>query len=123
MAQMVKIKYVGNADHRNTASEIALKGRPPIPIGGVGSVTKDELENLRGAGLIVEVVTSETDLDEPLPHVHDDGVSHAHALNFDDMSGATIDAIFDDHSVEAKGTGAQGKVLNSDLAKALKSVH
>lgn len=55
----IKVKYVGNADPRNTASSIVLNGRPAIKIDHEGEVTAKELSVLRESGLLLDVVDSE----------------------------------------------------------------
>lgn len=71
----IKVKYVGNADPRNTASSIVLVGRPTIQIDHEGEVTAKELSVLRESGLLLDVVDS----DEPSRTKNDDPPSTAGA--------------------------------------------
>lgn len=66
----IKVKYVGNADPRNTASSIVLTGRPTIEVEGEGEVTEKELSVLRESGLLLDVVgdsdeSSRAKIDDP----------------------------------------------------------
>lgn len=116
---MVMARYVGNADPQNGNEVVALTGRPKILKGGVGRATKQEINNLRGAGLLIEIVR---DVTEPLGHSHG-AMTHEHTLDFDGESVPDLEDLADDHDLDVEGTGAQDNVLKGDLVEALKSIH
>lgn len=64
----------------------------------------------------------EEDVDEP--HGHEDVEGHeSHSLDFKKMPGAELERLVEMHAVPVKGSGAQGKVVNADMAKALLVEH
>lgn len=116
---MVMVRYVGNADPQNGNELISLPDRPKIAKGGAGRATKQEIVNLRRAGLLIEIVR---DVAEPLGHSHG-AVTHEHTLDFDGESVTDLEDLVDDHNLDVEGTGTQGNILKGDLIEALKSIH
>jgi hypothetical protein len=58
------------------------------------------------------------------PHGHEDVEGHEdHEMDFKKMSGAELERLVEMHAVPVKGSGAQGKVVNADMAKALLAEH
>ncbi len=49
------VKYVGNANKSNGTTSITRNGGASIPIGGKGELTETEINNVRTAGLLIEV--------------------------------------------------------------------
>lgn len=67
-------------------------------------------------------VTLEVDEKQPdHGHRHDD--DHAHEMTFDVLAGRRLQELVDAHALSVRGTGAQDKVVNSDMIRALKVEH
>jgi hypothetical protein len=49
------VKYVGNASKSNGNTSITRSGGASIPIGGKGELNETEINNVRTAGLLIEV--------------------------------------------------------------------
>ena len=49
------VKYVGNASSSNGTTSISRKGGASIPIGERGELTETEINNVRTAGLLIDV--------------------------------------------------------------------
>ncbi len=72
----------------------------------------------------VEPATPVNDPDAPpAPHGHEAEEGHQHEAEFDDLSGERLRALVEMHALPVKGTGAQDKVLNKDMVKALQVEH
>jgi hypothetical protein len=59
----------------------------------------------------------------PIPHGHEADEGHQHETVFEGLSGERLRELVDLHALPVKGTGAQDKVLNKDMVKALQVEH
>ena len=60
---------------------------------------------------------------QPASHGHEADEGHSHETTFEGLSGERLRELVDLHALPVKGSGAQDKVLNKDMVRALQVEH
>lgn len=116
-------QFVSGKQLHLTRGEVGYKGK-------IYETLPDHLVEQIEAGELDDVWRFVAPVDEPgdepvvEPHGHEDVDGHEdHLMDFKKMSGAELERLVEMHAVPVKGSGAQGKVVNADMAKALLAEH